>query len=35
VLLDRRQADGSVVSGGTSELTMRHQFATWQQWMAQ
>jgi hypothetical protein len=35
VLADRRQADGSIVSGGTSELPMRHQFETWKTWMAQ
>src|SRR5262245_54228686 len=34
VLSDQRQADGSVVSAGTSELPIRHQFATWQRWMA-
>src|SRR5204863_3134261 len=27
---DRLQPDGSVIAGGTSELPMRHQFATWQ-----
>jgi len=32
---DRRQADGSIVSGGTSELPIRHQFETWKTWMAQ
>jgi phenylpropionate dioxygenase-like ring-hydroxylating dioxygenase large terminal subunit len=35
VLADRRQADGSMVSAGTSELPMRHQFETWKAWMAQ
>ena len=30
---DRRQADGSIVSGGTSELPIRHQFEAWKQWM--
>ncbi|HET7672364.1 MAG TPA: SRPBCC family protein [Burkholderiales bacterium] len=33
VLTDRRQADGSVVSSGTSELPVRHQFAAWKSWM--
>ena len=33
VLADRSQADGSIVSGGTSELPIRHQFATWKAWM--
>jgi hypothetical protein len=35
VLADRREADGSTVSRGTSELAIRHQFATWKTWMAQ
>ena len=35
ILGDRRQADGSVVAEGTSELPVRHQFAAWQRWMAQ
>jgi hypothetical protein len=34
VLADQRQADGSIVSRGTSELPVRHQFAAWQAWMA-
>jgi phenylpropionate dioxygenase-like ring-hydroxylating dioxygenase large terminal subunit len=34
VLSDRPQADGSMVAGGTSELPLRHQFATWQRWMS-
>jgi phenylpropionate dioxygenase-like ring-hydroxylating dioxygenase large terminal subunit len=34
ILGDRRQADGAVVAGGTSELPVRHQFAAWQRWMA-
>jgi phenylpropionate dioxygenase-like ring-hydroxylating dioxygenase large terminal subunit len=33
VLADRPGPDGSIVSAGTSELPMRHQFATWKQWM--
>ena len=33
VLADRRQADGSIVSGGTSELSIRHQFDTWKTWL--
>jgi phenylpropionate dioxygenase-like ring-hydroxylating dioxygenase large terminal subunit len=33
VLTDQRQSDGSVVSSGTSELPIRHQFETWQKWM--
>jgi phenylpropionate dioxygenase-like ring-hydroxylating dioxygenase large terminal subunit len=33
VLADQRQADGSVVSRGTSELPVRHQFETWKAWM--
>jgi hypothetical protein len=32
-LSDKRQADGSIVSGGTSELPVRNQFAAWQRWM--
>jgi phenylpropionate dioxygenase-like ring-hydroxylating dioxygenase large terminal subunit len=32
---DRLEADGSIVTGGTSELPIRHQFATWKAWMAQ
>jgi phenylpropionate dioxygenase-like ring-hydroxylating dioxygenase large terminal subunit len=35
VLSDRREADGSSVSHGTSELPIRHQFEAWKQWMAQ
>jgi hypothetical protein len=31
---ERRQADGSVISNGTSELAVRHQFATWKAWMS-
>jgi len=30
---DRKQPDGSIVAAGTSELALRHQFATWQRWM--
>ena len=33
VLADRHNADGSIVSGGTSELPMRHQFDTWKTWL--
>jgi len=33
VLADRRQPDGSIVSGGTSELPIRHQFDTWKSWL--
>jgi phenylpropionate dioxygenase-like ring-hydroxylating dioxygenase large terminal subunit len=33
VLADRRHADGSIVSAGTSELPIRHQFETWKAWM--
>lgn len=33
VLADERQSDGSIVSRGTSEMPIRHQFETWQQWM--
>jgi len=32
-LADRRQPDGSIVSRGTSELPIRHQFETWKSWM--
>ena len=35
VLADRREPDGSVVAPGTSEMAMRHQYETWQAWMAQ
>jgi phenylpropionate dioxygenase-like ring-hydroxylating dioxygenase large terminal subunit len=34
-LADQRQPDGSVTSGGTSELPIRHQFETWKQWLSQ
>jgi phenylpropionate dioxygenase-like ring-hydroxylating dioxygenase large terminal subunit len=34
-LADQRQADGSIVSRGTSELPIRHQFETWKTWLAQ
>ena len=34
VLADQRQADGSFVSHGTSELPVRHQFEAWKSWMA-
>ena len=33
VLGDKPQADGSIIAAGTSELPIRHQFATWQRWM--
>ena len=33
VLADRRQADGSILGAGTSELAIRHQFATWMSYM--
>jgi hypothetical protein len=32
---DQLQADGSIVSGGTSELPIRHMFDTWKTWLAQ
>ena len=32
---DQHQADGSIVSRGTSELPIRHQFETWKRWLAQ
>ena len=32
---DRRQPDGSALGSGTSELAIRHQFATWQRYMAE
>ena len=35
VLSDRRQPDGSIVSTGTSELPLRHQFEAWKSWMLQ
>ena len=35
VLSDRRQPDGSIVSSGTSELPVRHQFEAWKSWMLQ
>jgi phenylpropionate dioxygenase-like ring-hydroxylating dioxygenase large terminal subunit len=35
VLADVRQGDGSVVSGGTSELPVRHMFETWTAWLSQ
>ena len=35
VLADRRQADGSTLGGGTSELAIRNQFAAWLQYMRQ
>lgn len=31
---DRRQADGSIVGSGTSELAIRHQFQAWQRHMS-
>jgi len=31
---DQRQADGSTLGRGTSELAVRHQFAAWQRYMA-
>jgi phenylpropionate dioxygenase-like ring-hydroxylating dioxygenase large terminal subunit len=31
---DRRQADGSTIGSGTSELAVRNQFEAWQQYMA-
>ena len=34
-LADRRQPDGSIVSSGTSELPVRHQFEAWKTWMLQ
>ena len=33
VLADQRQADGSVLSQGTSELPIRHQFETWRRYL--
>jgi phenylpropionate dioxygenase-like ring-hydroxylating dioxygenase large terminal subunit len=33
-LADRRQADGSTLGTGTSELAIRHQFAAWMKYMA-
>lgn len=33
-LADRRQADGSTLGTGTSELAIRHQFAAWLQYMS-
>jgi len=33
VLSDRKQADGSVIAPGTSELPLRHQFEAWKTWM--
>lgn len=35
VLADRRQADGSIVASGTSELPVRNQFEAWKAWMSQ
>jgi phenylpropionate dioxygenase-like ring-hydroxylating dioxygenase large terminal subunit len=35
VLGDRRQADGSTLGSGTSELAVRNQFAAWLQYMRQ
>lgn len=35
VLADRREADGSMRSAGTSELAIRNQLAAWQKYMAQ
>lgn len=35
VLTDRREADGSIVASGTSELPVRHQFEAWKAWMSQ
>ena len=32
---DRRQADGSTLGGGTSELAVRNQFAAWMRYMAE
>jgi hypothetical protein len=34
VLLDQRQADGSILASGTSELPVRHQFEAWKAWMS-
>ena len=34
VLADARQADGSIVGAGTSELAIRNQFAAWSKYMA-
>lgn len=31
---ERREADGALVCGGTSELPIRHQFEAWKSWMA-
>ena len=35
VLADQRQADGSIVSRGTSEMPIRNQFDAWKAWMSQ
>jgi phenylpropionate dioxygenase-like ring-hydroxylating dioxygenase large terminal subunit len=35
VLAEQRQADGSIVASGTSEMPVRHQFQAWKTWMLQ